>query len=127
LVAAAALSRPEAPGSGTSRRAAERPPPPPAEERARIRAIVNAEAAEGRKAQALMLATETALSVAEAEKVFAPRRRRPSKRSPSAPAPGLSSAPPATTVPTPLPVLKKAEAGHLPTPTAASPAPERRN
>ena len=41
------------------------------EERARIRAIVNAEASEGRKAQALMLATETALSVAEAEKVLA--------------------------------------------------------
>jgi signal peptide peptidase SppA len=41
------------------------------EERARIRAIVNAEASEGRKAQALMLATETALSLAEAEKVLA--------------------------------------------------------
>jgi signal peptide peptidase SppA len=41
------------------------------EERARIRAIVNAEASEGRKAQALMLATETSLSVAEAEKVLA--------------------------------------------------------
>jgi signal peptide peptidase SppA len=41
------------------------------EERARIRAIVNAEASEGRKAQAVMLATETALSVAEAEKVLA--------------------------------------------------------
>jgi hypothetical protein len=41
------------------------------EERARIRAIVNAEASEGRKAQALMLATETALSVAEAQKVLA--------------------------------------------------------
>jgi signal peptide peptidase SppA len=41
------------------------------EERARIRAIVNSEASEGRKAQALMLATETALSVAEAEKVLA--------------------------------------------------------
>ena len=33
------------------------------EERARIRAIVSSEAAEGRKAQALMLATETSLSV----------------------------------------------------------------
>ena len=41
------------------------------EERARIRAIVNCEAAEGRAAQALMLATETALSVAEAEKILA--------------------------------------------------------
>jgi signal peptide peptidase SppA len=40
------------------------------EERARIRAIVNCEAAEGRAAQALMLATETALSVAEAEKIL---------------------------------------------------------
>lgn len=40
------------------------------EERARIRAIVNCEAAEGRGAQALMLATETALSVAEAEKIL---------------------------------------------------------
>jgi signal peptide peptidase SppA len=41
------------------------------EERARIRAIVNCESAEGRGAQALMLATETALSVAEAEKILA--------------------------------------------------------
>ena len=40
------------------------------EERARIRAIVNCEAAEGRAAQALMLATETALSVVEAEKIL---------------------------------------------------------
>ena len=40
------------------------------DERARIRAIVNCEAAEGRGAQALMLATETALSVAEAEKIL---------------------------------------------------------
>ena len=40
------------------------------EERARIRAIVNCGAAEGRAAQALMLATETALSVAEAEKIL---------------------------------------------------------
>ena len=40
------------------------------EERARIRAIVSCEAAEGRGAQALMLATETALSVAEAEKIL---------------------------------------------------------
>jgi signal peptide peptidase SppA len=40
------------------------------EERARIRAIVNCEAAEGREKQALMLATETALSVAEAEKIL---------------------------------------------------------
>jgi signal peptide peptidase SppA len=41
------------------------------EERARIRAIVNGEAAQGREKQALMLATETALCVAEAEKVLA--------------------------------------------------------
>ncbi len=40
------------------------------EERARIRAIVNSEAAEGREKQALMLATETALTVAEAEKIL---------------------------------------------------------
>ena len=40
------------------------------EERTRIRAIVNCEAAEGRSAQALMLATETALSIAEAEKIL---------------------------------------------------------
>ena len=40
------------------------------EERARIRAIVNCEAAEGRSAQALMLATETALSLVEAEKIL---------------------------------------------------------
>ena len=42
-----------------------------AEERARIRAIVNADAAEGRMAQALILATETSLTVAEAEKLLA--------------------------------------------------------
>jgi len=40
------------------------------EERARIRAIVNCGAADGRASQALMLATETALSVAEAEKIL---------------------------------------------------------
>ena len=40
------------------------------EERARIRAIANCDAAEGREKQALMLATETALSVAEAEKIL---------------------------------------------------------
>ena len=40
------------------------------EERTRIRAIVNCEAAEGRAAQALMLATETALTVGEAEKIL---------------------------------------------------------
>ena len=40
------------------------------EERARIRAIVSCEAAEGREKQALMLATETALFVAEAEKIL---------------------------------------------------------
>ncbi len=40
------------------------------EERARIRAIVNSDAAEGREKQALMLATETALTVAEAEKIL---------------------------------------------------------
>ena len=40
------------------------------EERTRIRAIVNSDAAEGRGSQALMLATETALSVAEAERIL---------------------------------------------------------
>jgi signal peptide peptidase SppA len=40
------------------------------EERARIRTIVNSEAAAGREKQALMLATETALTVAEAEKIL---------------------------------------------------------
>ena len=40
------------------------------EERARIRAIVNCAAADGREKQALVLATETALSVAEAEKIL---------------------------------------------------------
>ena len=40
------------------------------EERTRIRAIVNSEAADGREKQALMLATETALSVAEAERIL---------------------------------------------------------
>ena len=40
------------------------------QERARIRAIVNSDAAEGRGSQALMLATETALSVAEAERIL---------------------------------------------------------
>ena len=40
------------------------------EERARIRAIVNSDAADGREKQALMLATETALTVAEAEKIL---------------------------------------------------------
>ena len=39
-------------------------------ERARIRAIVNCAAAEGREKQALMLATETALSATEAEKIL---------------------------------------------------------
>jgi signal peptide peptidase SppA len=42
-----------------------------AEERARIRAIVTSNAAEGRMAQALVLATETSLTVAEAEKLLA--------------------------------------------------------
>lgn len=41
------------------------------EERARIRAIVTSAAAEGRMAQALVLATETSLAVAEAEKLLA--------------------------------------------------------
>jgi len=41
------------------------------EERSRIRAIVNCDAAAGRGSQALMLATETALSAAEAEKILA--------------------------------------------------------
>jgi signal peptide peptidase SppA len=41
------------------------------EERARIRAIVSCDDAKGRGAQALILATETALSVSEAEKLLA--------------------------------------------------------
>jgi ClpP class serine protease len=41
------------------------------EERTRIRAIVNSETAAGREKQALVLATETALTVAEAEKILA--------------------------------------------------------
>jgi len=41
------------------------------EERARIRAIVTSAAAEGRMAQALVLATETSLTVTEAEKLLA--------------------------------------------------------
>jgi signal peptide peptidase SppA len=41
------------------------------EERTRIRAIVNSETAAGRAKQALVLATETALTVAEAEKILA--------------------------------------------------------
>ncbi len=41
------------------------------EERARIRAIVTSDAAGGRMAQALVLATETGLTVAEAEKLLA--------------------------------------------------------
>lgn len=40
------------------------------EERARIRAIVRCQAAQGRMAQALMLATETSLSAEEAEKLL---------------------------------------------------------
>lgn len=40
------------------------------QERARIRAIVNFDAAVGREKQALMLATETALSTVEAEKIL---------------------------------------------------------
>ena len=40
------------------------------EERARIRAIVNSEVAAGREKQALMLATETALGIAETEKIL---------------------------------------------------------
>ena len=48
------------------------------QERARIKAIVNAEAAEGRMGQAVVLATETSLSIDEAEKVLAasPRTSR---------------------------------------------------
>ena len=42
-----------------------------AEERTRIHAIVTSAAAEGRMAQALVLATETSLTVAEAEKLLA--------------------------------------------------------
>lgn len=42
-----------------------------AQERARIRSIVTSEIAEGRMAQALVLATETTLSIEEAEKLLA--------------------------------------------------------
>ncbi len=41
------------------------------EERARVRGIVTSDAAEGRMAQALVLATETSLTVVEAEKLLA--------------------------------------------------------
>jgi signal peptide peptidase SppA len=41
------------------------------EERARVRGIVTSDAAEGRMAQALILATETSLTVTEAEKLLA--------------------------------------------------------
>lgn len=81
-MAAAAEAAPAAPVAPVQPARLEAPAPQPAvrleeavaaarlDERARIRAIVNCEAAEGRGAQALMLATETALSVAEAEKIL---------------------------------------------------------
>ena len=81
-MAAAAETAPAAPVAPIEPARLEAPAPQPAarleeavaaarlEERARIRAIVNSEAADGRKAQALMLATETSLSVAEAEKIL---------------------------------------------------------
>lgn len=81
-MAAAAEAAPAAPVAPIEPACLEAPAPQPAarleeavaaarlEERARIRAIVNSEAAEGRKAQALMLATETSLSVSEAEKIL---------------------------------------------------------
>jgi signal peptide peptidase SppA len=67
----AQVPRLEAPASQPAIRLDEAVAAARLEERARIRAIVNCEAAEGRAAQALMLATETALSVAEAEKILA--------------------------------------------------------
>ena len=82
-LAVAAEAAPVAPIAPAQAPRLETPAPQPAarleevnaaarlEERTRIRAIVNCEAAEGRAAQALMLATETALSVAEAEKILA--------------------------------------------------------
>ena len=81
-IAVAAEAAPAAPIASAQHTRLDPPAPQPAarldeavaaarlEERARIRAIVNCEAAEGRGAQALMLATETALSVAEAEKIL---------------------------------------------------------
>jgi signal peptide peptidase SppA len=66
----AQVPRLEAPASQPAIRLDEAVAAARLEERARIRAIVNCEAAEGRGAQALMLATETALSVAEAEKIL---------------------------------------------------------
>lgn len=81
-IAVAAEAAPAAPIASAQHTRLDAPAPQPAarldeavaaarlEERARIRAIVNCEAAEGRGAQALMLATETALSVAEAEKIL---------------------------------------------------------
>lgn len=48
-----------------------------AEERARIRGIVSSGAAEGRMPQALVLATETGLSVAEAERLLAASPKDP--------------------------------------------------
>jgi hypothetical protein len=81
-MAAAAEAAPAAPVVPVQPARLEAPTPQPAirleeavaaarlEERARIRAIVYGEAAQGREKQALMLATETALSVAEAEKIL---------------------------------------------------------
>ena len=63
-------ARPEAPAVLPAVRLEEAVAAARLEERARIRAIVNSEAAVGREKQALMLATETALSIAEAEKIL---------------------------------------------------------
>ena len=64
-------ARLEGPASPTAARLEEAVVAARLEERTRIRAIVNSEAAAGRGSQAFMLATETSLSVAEAEKILA--------------------------------------------------------
>lgn len=63
-------ARLEAPASTSAARLEEAVVAARLEERARIRAIVNCEAAAGREKQALMLATETALNIVEAEKIL---------------------------------------------------------
>ncbi len=63
-------ARLEAPAAQTAIRLEEAVAAARLDERARIRAIVNSDAAIGREKQALMLATETALSTLEAEKIL---------------------------------------------------------
>ncbi len=69
-VTPAQAPRPETPAPQPAARLDEAVAVARLDERARIRAIVNCEAAEGRGKQALMLATETSLSVTEAEKIL---------------------------------------------------------